>query len=144
VPASYSWAIKPLLQAWICLGGTCLRIFIANCRSACSKCLCDLCFMPVLYVNHQGLIGLPSVLLAYYKQGSIRRKQTEPQRSLRWHQSTPLVFNLSQLTLKFSVNTRCASLNSGVENERRGSSVWRMSWSCKDLYRKCLQLLLHV
>jgi hypothetical protein len=32
--------------------------------------------------------------------------------------------------LKASVNWRCASLNSGVEKERRGSSFLRISSSC--------------
>jgi len=34
-------------------------------------------------------------------------------------------------TLKLSVKMRCASLNSGVEKERRGSSFLRISSSCK-------------
>ena len=35
------------------------------------------------------------------------------------------------LTLKLSVNILWASLNSGVEKDRRGSSFLRMSSNCK-------------
>lgn len=45
------------------------------------------------------------------------------------HHSEPRA--LSEITLKPSVKIRCASLNSGVEKERRGSSFFLISSNCK-------------